>query len=135
MGDRRVMRIFRTVLCLVYDSSLVVFAPKKYRCQFLPSPPLLFGASPAAYGSSQARSQIGAAALQHSLNSARSELHPWPTHRSSLQCWILNPHQQGKGWNPQPHGSSRVLNPMNNNRNSQTSIYCQALLPCAFLFD
>ena len=44
---------------------------------------LLFGATSMAYGSAQARGQIG---LRHSHSSTRSE-----PHRSSWQCQILNP--------------------------------------------
>ena len=46
-----------------------------------------------AYGGSQARGQIGAAAAgqHHSRNNARSQLHLQPTCRSSWQCQILNP--------------------------------------------
>ena len=53
---------------------------------------LLFRAALAAYGSSQARGQIGAAAvgLRHSHIHARSEPHLPPNHRSQ-QCWTRNP--------------------------------------------
>ena len=51
-----------------------------------------FRSTPVAYGSSQARGQIKAAAanLPHSHHNARSKPHLWPK-CSSRQCWILNP--------------------------------------------
>lgn len=62
---------------------------------------LLFRATPARYGSSQARSQIGApaAGLRHSHSNSGSEPH------SSLA--MLDPRltEQGQGSNPHPHGS------------------------------
>ena len=53
---------------------------------------LLFRATPAAYGGSQARSLIGAVAtgLPHSHSNSGSELRLQPAPHS-WQCWILNP--------------------------------------------
>ena len=52
-------------------------------------------AIPAAYGSSQARGQIGAAATclrySHSNVGSKPCLQPTPQHHSSQQHWILNP--------------------------------------------
>ena len=50
----------------------------------------LFGASPTAYGSSQARGWIGPTAPSHSYSNSGSKLHLRHTH-SSRQCQILNP--------------------------------------------
>ena len=57
----------------------------------------LFWAVPKAYGSSQARGSIGAAAsgLHHSRSNARSEPHLWPIPR---QCRILNPLSEARDW-------------------------------------
>ena len=67
---------------------------------------LLFRAAPAAYGSSQARGQIGATAagLHHSHSSLGSEprLQPTPQPRAMLDP---QPTEQGQGLNPQPHSS------------------------------
>ena len=66
---------------------------------------LLFRAVPVAYGGSQARGPVGAAAarLHHSHSIAGSELHlrcaPQPT--ATLDPW---PTEQGQGSNPHPHG-------------------------------
>ena len=56
-----------------------------------------FSPTSVAYGSSQARSQIGATAagLCHSHSNARSEPH-LPLHHSSWQCQILNPLSQAR---------------------------------------
>ena len=51
---------------------------------------LLFRATPAAYGSSQARGRIGAAAASLCHSNAGSEP-VWNLHHSSWQCWIPNP--------------------------------------------
>ena len=53
---------------------------------------LLFRAAPMAYGSSQARGPIGAAAA--GLHHSHSNSNPsciWDLHHSSLHHWILNP--------------------------------------------
>ena len=62
---------------------------------------LLFRATPAACGSSQARGWIGTAAagLHHSHSNAGSEACLW--HHSSQQWWIP---ERGQGSNPRPHG-------------------------------
>ena len=80
---------------------------------------LLFRAAPVVYGSSQARSRIGAAAasLRHSWSNMGSEL-----------CLSLTPQltatpdpqptKQGRGWNSHPHGSWLGLLPLNHDGNS-----------------
>ena len=65
----------------------------------------LFRAASAAYGSSQARGQIGAAAagLHHSHSNAESESHL----RSTPQLTVTpdpQPTEWGQGLNPSPHG-------------------------------
>ena len=65
----------------------------------------LFRAAPAAYGSSEARGQIQAAAagLHHSHSNSGSELHLGPT----LQLMATpdpSPTERGQGSNPHPHG-------------------------------
>ena len=66
----------------------------------------LFRAAPAAYGGSQTRGLIGAAAagLRHSHSNARSE----PSLKTTPQLMAtLDPQstEQGQGSNPKPHGS------------------------------
>ena len=53
--------------------------------------PSLFRASSAAYGSSQARGQIGAAASTICHNQMQDPSHICNLCHSSWQCWILNP--------------------------------------------
>ena len=84
----------------------------------------LFRAAPVAYGSSQARAQIGpvAASLRHSHSNAGSELCLRPTSQldlrhSSWQHRILNT-ELDQGLNPRPHGSSLGSLPLSHNRNS-----------------
>ena len=66
---------------------------------------LLFMAAPAAYGSFQARGQIGAvaASLRHSHSTTRSKLllPPTPQLTATLD---LKPTEQSQGWNPHPCG-------------------------------
>ena len=66
---------------------------------------LLFRAAPSAYGGSQARGQIGAAAasLHHSHSHAGSEPHLRPTPQL-MATPGLRPTQQGQGSNLCPHG-------------------------------
>ena len=68
---------------------------------------LLFRATPAAYGSSQARGQIGAAdaSLCHSLQ----------------QRWILYPLSEARDRICMLMGTSRLCNPLSHNRNSHYS--------------
>ena len=49
---------------------------------------LLFRATPVAYGSSQARGQIGAVAT---ATATQDLSHDCDLNHSSWQCWILNP--------------------------------------------
>ena len=67
---------------------------------------LLFRATPAAYGGSQARGPIGATApgLHHSHSNAESEprLRPTPQLMATPD---LQPTERGQGLNPQPHAS------------------------------
>ena len=62
------MIFFLSVICIVFVSSFTFFSFCFFRAML------------AAYGSSQARGWIGAAAssLRYSHSNARSELHPWP---------------------------------------------------------
>ena len=55
----------------------------------------LFRATPAAYGGSQARSQIRASPSSYSHSHARSKLHLQPT-CSLWQCQILNPQSEAR---------------------------------------
>ena len=66
---------------------------------------LLFRATPAAYGGSQARGGIGAsaAALRHSHVGSEPHLRPTP---QLMAMWDSYPTEQGQGSNLQPHGSS-----------------------------
>ena len=63
-------------------------------------------AAPAAYGGSQARGRIGAAAtgLRQSHSNSGSEPHLQPTPQLTAMP-DPQPTEQGQGSNPQPHGS------------------------------
>ena len=80
---------------------------------------LLFRAAPAAYGGSQARDPIRAAAagLHHSHSHARSQPHLWPT-CSLWQCRILNPLSEARDRTFILMDTSRVLNLLNHSGNS-----------------
>jgi len=84
----------------------------------------LFRATPLAYGSSQARGWIGAAAasLCHKHSNTRSKLH-LQLHRSSWQQWIIDPVIE-----PTPSWILvRVLNPLSTTRilaPSFDQVYC-----------
>ena len=75
----------------------------------------LFRAVSEACGSSWARGPFRAATadLRHSHSNARSEPHP----ASSTYAAACG-NEQGQGWNPHPHGSIWVLNPLSHNGNS-----------------
>ena len=66
---------------------------------------LLLGATPAAYGSSQASGQIGAAAVglcrSHSNMGSELRLRPTPQLMAMLDP---KPTERGQGLNPHPHG-------------------------------
>ena len=68
-------------------------------------PPLLFRATPTAFGSLQARGQIGALAANphHSHSNDRSELSLRPTQQLTMTL-DPKPTEQGQGLNPNPHG-------------------------------
>ena len=78
---------------------------------------LLFRATRAAYGSTQARSQIKAAAAGplHSQSNTGSELDCGLQHRSR-QCQILNPLSQAWDQISHPHGYQLDWLPLNHNR-------------------
>ena len=90
----------------------------------------LFRATPAAYGSSQARGRIGAAAaiLGHSHHNTGSEprLRPTPQLTATLDP---QPTEQGQGSYLSPHGCLSGSSPLSHNGNSsfapfKTSFYC-----------
>ena len=70
-----------------------------------------FRASPTAYGHSQAKGWLGAAAasLHHSHSNAGSELHLHDLRHSSRQCQVPNPLSEARDQNPYPHGSVRFV--------------------------
>ena len=71
----------------------------------------LFRAALVAYGSSQARGLIGAAAatgLCHSHSNARSMPHLQPTPQL-MATPDPQPTERGQGWNPRPHGCQSGL--------------------------
>ena len=81
--------VFNRWVCLIFCQSYTVFLCFLF-CLFVCF--LLYRATPAAYGSSQARSQMGAtaASLHHSYSNARFE--PClQLHHSKWQCQIFNP--------------------------------------------
>ena len=80
-----------------------------YLCKYL----CLFRVTPVAYGSSQARGQIGASAagLHHS--------HICDVHHSSRQHRMLNPLSEARDWIHILMDTSHIHNPLSHNRNSQ----------------
>ena len=87
---------------------------------FLPS--FLLTAVPAAYRGSQAQGWIGAAVagLGHSRSNTGSEPHLWPMPQLVA---ILNPLGEARDRTHILMGTSWVLNPLSQNRNSQSSIF------------
>ena len=86
--------------------------------------PSLFRAAPVAYGGSQARGWIRAAAagLSHSLSNSGSE--PCSDlHHSSWQCWILNPLNEARDQTHNLVDITQVHNPLSHNRNSLLSFF------------
>ena len=81
---------------------------------------LLFRAAPVAYGSSQVRDEIGAAAdgLSHSHSSLGPEPHLRPTPPLTATSVPL-PAEQDQGSNPHPGGYRRGSLPLNQNGNSK----------------
>ena len=66
---------------------------------------LLFRATPAAYGSCQARGQIGATAASLHHATATRDLSWSVTYSTAQATWIFNPFSgQGQGSNPDPQG-------------------------------
>ena len=80
---------------------------------------LLFRATPTAYGSSQAKDRIGAAAagLCHSHSNMRSELCLQPTPQLTAML-VLQSTEQGQGSNLHPHGYYEDLLPLSQDGNS-----------------
>ena len=72
-----------------------------------------------AYGSSQARGQIRAAAASHSHTIATLDLRcVCDLHCSSQQCWIPNPLSEVRDQTRIPVDSSPILNLLSHSRNS-----------------
>ena len=73
-----------------------------------------------AYGSSQTRRRIGAAAAGpcHSYSNARSEPYLWPTYAAACGNARSLTHEQGQGSNPHSHGYQLAFNPLSHKRNS-----------------
>ena len=84
---------------------------------------LFFRATPTAYRGSQARSQMGAAALSllHSHNT-RSKPHLRPTPELT-ETPDRKPTERGQGWNPHPHGYESGSLILCHNGNSYFSTY------------
>ena len=90
------------------------------------------GATPAAYGSSQARDLIGAAAasLCHSHSHARSATYA----RSLWQCQILNLLSEARHGTRILMDTSQILNLLRHSRNSQKDLcLCVCVCVCVFL--
>ena len=91
---------------------------------------LLFGASPVAYGDSQARGLSGATAagLHHSHSNTGSEPHLWPTPQL-MATQILNPPREARDRTHILMDASRIPNPLSHNGNSwvSTLLCCQSL--------
>ena len=89
---------------------------------------LLFRAAPAAYGSSQTRGGIGAAAasLYHSHSNSRSEprLRPAPQFMATLD---LRPTEQGQGLNSHPHGCELDSFLLHHSGNSLSFLFLKVL--------
>ena len=95
----------------LWQHQILFFNPLHWAKESNPTPPkwpeslqsdfsFFFRASPAAYGSSQARGHIRAAAasLRHSHSNAGSELHLWPTPQFTATP-ILNPLSEARDGN------------------------------------
>ena len=82
----------------------------------------LFRATPAAYGSSQARGQIGAAAAGHSHSNPRSEPHLRRKH-NSWQHQILNPGSKPRDRTRIFMDTSQVRSTLSHKRNSQSNLF------------
>ena len=82
----------------------------------------LFRAELMAYGSSQARCQIGATAAGLCHSHAPSELNCNLCH-SSRQCQILNPLSEARDQTFILMDTSQVLNPLSHNRNSRSLLF------------
>ena len=89
--------------------------------QHSPPPFFLFGTAPAAYGSSQAKGRIRAAAasLHHSHSNVRSDCF-CNLHHSSRQCWILNLLSEDRDQTCILLDASSVNNPLSHNGNSSS---------------
>ena len=74
-----------------------------------------------AYGSSQARGQIGAAAEDYTIATATWNLIPiCDLHHCSRQRWIRNPLREARDWTCILMGTSRVLNLLRHSGNSRS---------------
>ena len=79
--------------------------------------PFLFRAAPA-YGSSQARGQIGAAAEAHTTATAMQDLsRVGDLHHSSWQCQILNPLNEARDRTHILMDTNQSCNPLSHSRN------------------
>ena len=85
---------------------------------------LLFRAELMAYGGSQARGQIraAAAALHHSHSNSRSKTRLWPTPQL-MAMPDPRPTEWGQGWNPHPDGYQSDLSLLRHNKNSLPSTF------------
>ena len=88
----------------------------------------------AAFGNSQPRGWIGAAAvsLYDSHSNTRSESSLWPTN-SSWQCWFFNPLSKAREWTPILMDIGRVLNLLSHNRNSMGEGFLNMVHICTSL--
>ena len=101
---------------------------------FLPLVPFLnflffiFRATPVAYGSSQARGQIGTAPWAYTTTTAtRDPSRIWELCHSLWQCQILNPLSEARDPTRILMDTSWIPNPWNHNRNSRARSLCDML--------
>ena len=88
---------------------------------------LLFRATPAAYGGSQARGPIRntAAGLHHSLQQCQIQA-PSVTYTAVYHNTRSLTHYQGQGWNPQPHCSQSDSFLLRHGRNSKNAFFLKS---------
>ena len=83
-----------------------------------------FRAALAAYGSSQARGQIGAAGAAYVTAIAMPDLsHICDLHCSLRQCWILNPLREARDQTRILMDTSQVLDPLSHHMNSNKLLF------------
>ena len=117
--------VFTSIALLLFnlDRHSLIYPLQVFFCSFFVFILFSFRATLVAYGSSQVRDQIEAAAAghSHSHSNAGSSLISI-LHHSSRQSQILNPLCKARGQTHILMDNSRVHNPLSHNRNSLFSL-------------